>query len=234
MYQDIIFCRNVTIYFDESTTRQIVAKFYRALSEDGWLIVGHAEPQQSIYADFQTYNFENTTLYRREKHLALAPQSVAVSTTPSTTTALPTTTKPLALPPPALPQLPPVTLTQVRQALDQGQWDAAFTLLSRLERDQPLLPIVHYLRGLALYHTHKLEVAKQALRRALYCDPQFGLAHYLLGEIYAQQGLTHQAQRCWEQARQTLIGKPDDEILFAEDHLTVEMFRSLLDIRQQL
>jgi chemotaxis protein methyltransferase CheR len=62
---DIIFCRNVTIYFDESTTRDIVERFYKALSPGGWLIVGHAEPQASIYHQFEVYNFPNTVVYRK-------------------------------------------------------------------------------------------------------------------------------------------------------------------------
>lgn len=63
---DMILCRNVTIYFDEHTTRQIVEKFYRALTPGGWLIVGHSEPQASIYHQFEVHNFPNTVVYRKK------------------------------------------------------------------------------------------------------------------------------------------------------------------------
>jgi len=62
---DIIVCRNVTIYFDEATTRQVAARFYGALVPGGWLIVGHAEPQASVYHQFEVHNFPNTVLYRK-------------------------------------------------------------------------------------------------------------------------------------------------------------------------
>lgn len=39
-----IFCRNVMIYFDPPTRRQILEKFHRHLVPDGLLFVGHAEP----------------------------------------------------------------------------------------------------------------------------------------------------------------------------------------------
>lgn len=62
---DIILCRNVTIYFDEATTRQIVNRLYDSLFPGGWLIVGHAEPQVDIYQRFEVHNFPKTILYRK-------------------------------------------------------------------------------------------------------------------------------------------------------------------------
>ncbi len=64
--QDIIFCRNVTIYFDEPTTRQIIERFYAALFPGGWLVVGHAEPQADLYQRFEVHNFPRTILYRKQ------------------------------------------------------------------------------------------------------------------------------------------------------------------------
>lgn len=62
---DVIVCRNVTIYFDAATTRQVVERFYHALAPGGWLIVGHAEPQASVYHQFEVHNFPNTVIYRK-------------------------------------------------------------------------------------------------------------------------------------------------------------------------
>ncbi len=40
---DIIFCRNVMIYFDKKTQNDLVAKLCRNLKEDGYLFMGHSE-----------------------------------------------------------------------------------------------------------------------------------------------------------------------------------------------
>lgn len=40
---DVIFCRNVMIYFDAAMKKHIMTRFYNHLSEDGYLIFGHAE-----------------------------------------------------------------------------------------------------------------------------------------------------------------------------------------------
>jgi chemotaxis protein methyltransferase CheR len=39
----LIFCRNVMIYFDQSTVRTLVERLFRQLHEGGYLIIGHAE-----------------------------------------------------------------------------------------------------------------------------------------------------------------------------------------------
>ena len=40
---DIIFCRNVMIYFDKSTRENLVNKFYEFTKDEGYFFVGHSE-----------------------------------------------------------------------------------------------------------------------------------------------------------------------------------------------
>ena len=40
---DIIFCRNVVIYFNQETRRTLVNRFVDSLKDDGYLFVGHSE-----------------------------------------------------------------------------------------------------------------------------------------------------------------------------------------------
>ena len=40
---DVIFCRNVMIYFDTDMKRHVINGFYNHLSENGYLILGHSE-----------------------------------------------------------------------------------------------------------------------------------------------------------------------------------------------
>lgn len=50
---DIIFCRNVMIYFDVPTTNRLVQKFYDALSEGGFFFIGHSESIDKANTKFQ-------------------------------------------------------------------------------------------------------------------------------------------------------------------------------------
>jgi chemotaxis protein methyltransferase CheR len=50
---DIIFCRNVMIYFDEPEQRRLVEKFHAALVPGGYLFLGHAESLQGVSTAFR-------------------------------------------------------------------------------------------------------------------------------------------------------------------------------------
>jgi chemotaxis protein methyltransferase CheR len=40
---DVIFCRNVLMYFDTEAVRKVLDSFYSLLNEGGFLLLGHAE-----------------------------------------------------------------------------------------------------------------------------------------------------------------------------------------------
>ena len=49
---DIIFCRNVMIYFDKVHQKELVANFYQSIYDHGYLFIGHSETLHSISEDF--------------------------------------------------------------------------------------------------------------------------------------------------------------------------------------
>jgi chemotaxis protein methyltransferase CheR len=50
---DIVFCRNVMIYFDNDTRRKLLGGIYNLLKHKGYLIVGHAESLTGMMSDFK-------------------------------------------------------------------------------------------------------------------------------------------------------------------------------------
>jgi chemotaxis protein methyltransferase CheR len=65
MYMDLILCRNVTIYFPEFVTREVVNRFYDSLSDYGWLVVGHSEHSLNTYQKYQAKTFPDAIIYQR-------------------------------------------------------------------------------------------------------------------------------------------------------------------------
>lgn len=61
---DIIFCRNVVIYFDKPTQRRLFDRYADMLKPDGWLIVGHSE---SLLNLTDRFDLVGRTIYRRTK-----------------------------------------------------------------------------------------------------------------------------------------------------------------------
>ncbi len=62
---DVIFCRNVMIYFDEPEQKRLVEKFYRCLNPEGYLFLGHAESLFGISDKFRMVHRDNGTAYQR-------------------------------------------------------------------------------------------------------------------------------------------------------------------------
>lgn len=60
---DVIFCRNVMIYFDRPTQERVVAKFHRYLNPGGYLFIGHSETLQWVRHPFRPVV---PTIYRKE------------------------------------------------------------------------------------------------------------------------------------------------------------------------
>ena len=60
---DLIFCRNVMIYFDRPTQAQLATKFYRYLKPGGYLFIGHSESLQLLNQPFKTVA---PTIYQKE------------------------------------------------------------------------------------------------------------------------------------------------------------------------
>lgn len=59
---DMIFCRNVMIYFDKEMQRNLVARFYNCLAEGGYFFVGHSE---SLTGLNHQYRYVEPSVYRK-------------------------------------------------------------------------------------------------------------------------------------------------------------------------
>jgi Flp pilus assembly protein TadD len=73
---------------------------------------------------------------------------------------------------------------------------------------EPLAADAHYLRGLALTNLGRDNEALVELRKAIYLDPGFGFAHFLLAGALARLGETVAAARSYRAAAEMLQRMP--------------------------
>ena len=59
---DIIFCRNVMIYFDKVTQAALVNRFYQCLNKGGHLFIGHSESLTGLSHEFK---YIEPSVYRK-------------------------------------------------------------------------------------------------------------------------------------------------------------------------
>jgi len=62
---DVIFCRNVLMYFTAERAREVVRNLYRSLVDGGWLIVSPAEISNVLFSAFSAVQFPGVVVYRK-------------------------------------------------------------------------------------------------------------------------------------------------------------------------
>lgn len=62
---NIVFCRNVIIYFDDEMKRKVVNAFYDNLQQNGVLLIGHSESLHNICRAFHLEHHKGTIVYRK-------------------------------------------------------------------------------------------------------------------------------------------------------------------------
>jgi chemotaxis protein methyltransferase CheR len=62
---DVVFCRNVTMYFTDEATRSVISRIARSLAPGGFLFLGHAETLRGISQEFRLCHTHETFYYQR-------------------------------------------------------------------------------------------------------------------------------------------------------------------------
>lgn len=62
---DVVLCRNVIIYFDAETKRQVIRTFHDRLRPGGYLLLGHSESLINISSAFELSHLKRDLVYRR-------------------------------------------------------------------------------------------------------------------------------------------------------------------------
>ncbi|MCL2519374.1 MAG: protein-glutamate O-methyltransferase CheR [Spirochaetaceae bacterium] len=60
---DIVFCRNVLIYFDEKAQKQVVERFYRSMADYSYLFIGHSESLFGLDTKFKFIKTDWSCIY---------------------------------------------------------------------------------------------------------------------------------------------------------------------------
>ncbi len=210
--QDIVFCKNVAIYFHPDVTRKLVRGLHGTLAPGGFLLLGHAESLWQMSEGFALVEHERAFCYRK------AP--VAEEGSSSVGSGFSRTAKVRLKADPTVE-----TSTQYDLSLSlfrEGDWAAAESVLIALIRSCPtflpahlllggvyahsarydeaqtqaesvltltdLEPRAHLLLGMIAARQRRPEDALQSLRRALYLDDSLALAHFWLGNLYRDRG----------------------------------------------
>jgi chemotaxis protein methyltransferase CheR len=221
---DVIFCRNVTIYFDEPMRERLNACLAGALREGGYLFVasaetlGHDRGRLALVSLGEGFAFCNKPAAAEAggtRPPRPARTSKAASRSGSTRAAAPPrrpgTQKPAPAPASPAPGAPrrddPPSVEAAHRAFQEQAYDAGLRHLSRLAAEDAARPEAACLHAAILLQQEKPDEASQICRRVLDRDPWYPDAYLLLGLGYRQQGHGVEAVSTLKQA---IYLRPDD------------------------
>lgn len=197
---DIIFFRNLMIYFDKGRQEQALAAIDRMLSGAGLVFIGHSEPSPLMDRWFSSVRYPLAFAYRKhsdDRRQRTAKQNAAPrlfpdrrkhrpvsSLTPCTRREAPVVAAPAPTPVPVVP-VDPNPLDEARKLADQGRLDEARHLCQNALRDSHVQPEAYYLLGLIESASGASEQAEEYFRKTVYLDPHHvhALTHLALAAI---------------------------------------------------
>lgn len=271
---DIIFCRNVTIYFRLDSTRRVVSNFFDSLNEGGYLFIGHSETLTSVSDTFEAVEIGGVFLYRKPipRKSFVFGQSVPtraprVPRTPTSSRARKpqevVPVEPTAASDDPLEQAridlkegrPEAVLEIVEVVLatdpnnaeahllsayvhaDAGDYDEAMCAAHRALAINPLLPVARYILGIIHQRQGDTVRAISELKKTIYIDADFALAHLNLANIYKAQRKWEAAAKEYENALKALKKSPEGNWTefsggFQADLLVRTCERSLIECRK--
>ena len=246
---DIIFCRNVLMYFEKERARQVGMRFYQSLIDGGWLVVSSSELSQYVFPQAASVHFPGAIVYRRED---------GKKTTDSEFSAAPSSAQNLPVLPPQKPlpaaarvaplpkhwiserkkqpvvsvetagQKPRIDVgTAVRTLANQGKLKEAWTACEQAITADKLNPGLYYLNATILQELNREGDAAAALKTALYLDPKFVLAYFAMGNLALRRGNILAAKKSFENVMSLLSGYGQEDTLPESEGLTAGRLREI-------
>jgi chemotaxis protein methyltransferase CheR len=226
--QDIVFCKNVGIYFRPELTRRLVRGLRESLGDGGFLVLGHSESLWQMDEGFTLVEDGGAFCYRkvashpeaqdlnpgRADSVPIAPRIVADTSSGEYDRSLAAfragewtqAERMLQRLIRSSPAFVPASLLLGGVYVHRGRYEEAFEQAKRVLHLNDLEPRAHLLLGMIAARRGQPDEALQALRRALYLDDSLGLAHFWLGNLYRDRGDFQRARQeyrnvvhLWEQ-----------------------------------
>lgn len=204
---DLIFCRNVLMYFTPEMAARVVHNFYRSLMEGGWLLVGAVETSARLFSQFVAVPFEAATCYQKKE--PPLPMSLVDEQSAASLPLPPTSDPVVAQPAPAVePRDSPAERTQEELQASRNEvapYQEALALFERgkyveaagkLRISDAAACTADSLVLMAKIHANlgELAEARRWADRAVAADKINSASHYLLAMILQEQDAPDEAQ----------------------------------------
>jgi chemotaxis protein methyltransferase CheR len=208
---DIVFCRNVLMYFTPGAMRDVVRRIGASLRPGGYLFLGHAETLRGVSSDYHLCHTHDAFYYQRRESLGRARESFDVRVADAAPAVFRNgddswvedirraSERVAALAAPRGPDAPAETLADALPApgidheglltlLREERFGDVMSVLHALPAGAKALPEAQLLRAALLTNAGRFPEAAEACRALLEVDELSAGAHYLMALCCEQLG----------------------------------------------
>ena len=292
---DMIFCRNVLMYFSPEYAKKAVNGFYQTLTDNGLLIVSLTETIKLSGSSFVPIHFHGTTFYQKSAKGRIADGGAKGKRVYGERKAVWNTDEnsfnelPLPAVAPASAGFRDTVHRDTRKSVEeeragkkgqrtpyenalllfeQGRYTEveniisgwtehelnnpkALTLLARICANQGKLDdaemwcekaiiadkccaVNYYLLATIVMEKDLIEEAVSLLKRALYLDPHFALANFVLANILMRIGKRKPAKKYLDNAFNLISARNSDEIVHESEGITAGRLLEIIAVMKQM
>lgn len=248
---DIIFCRNVLMYFTNEWVRKISDNLYYNLSENGWFVVASCELSSNMFPKFKTVNFPGAVLYKKgnEEFVTLLNSSEILSTTTTNVNVKPTSLNGSAyneteITSQKVPELQQcsnndnqiainnialsVNEKSIRELANEGHLEDALLLCNKIISSDRLVPGLYLLRASILQELNMNKEAIESLRQAIYIDPDYIMGYFTLGNLSVLKGNIRKAKKYFKNVLDLTDRYRNDDIIPESEGLSVKYIKEII------
>lgn len=202
---DIIFCRNVVIYFDLPTTKKVMERFYNSLCDGGYIFMGYSETLQYITGKFRMQEWSDAIYYRKISGAQLPDEKTVFSeadTAKRISHALVEAEEKeirLETRESQAKKASPL-IEKAREYILLKQYSPALALAEEAAGIDKDSPEPHILAAEIYANQGDYTRAKASLSDAIKADRLFAPAHYLMGSLYFEEGDIESAKSAFKKA----------------------------------
>jgi chemotaxis protein methyltransferase WspC len=186
---DLVFCRNLLIYFDEAGRAAAAAAVHALLHDDGLLLSGFAEAPSFCRAGFAPQSLRHAYALQKQGAVAAPPRRRARPAAAAAEPPAASLAAPLSAPAPApAPAGLSALLADAKRLADAGRLAEAAQACQDALAVRPGLPEAWFLLGLISDCAGQAQAAERQLRRCLYLQPDHYEALCSLALLHEQRG----------------------------------------------
>ena len=226
---DVIFCRNTLMYFSPRQLRVAADHLQDSLAIGGHLFVAPSEATRMLFPRLTLVRVAGAFCFTKPG--PGAPTAPVSSKPPARRVRVDAAVDPprrIARPVDPAPIVAAPAIAQAKALADGGRLAEALTVCDAIAADIKATASYHFLRATILQELGRSEDAATELRRALYLEPDFALAHLLLGNDALRAGDHRAAARHYATLEKILAGLPPASVLPDTDGMTVGEVRAMM------